>query len=603
MKKYLRWQGLLGLILFLALIAGFIYVFAGWLIKTGIEQGGGWYLGAEVNVKEVNVNWSPFTVDIVEFQATDPNAPEFNAMQFKQAKAQVNLWQYLLGKVIVEDLTLAELEFGAKRASKGDVYRSADDGKGSLDETVAKVKEVELPDIQQLLQNSNLITVKKAEQLEQVYNTEKTQLSQLKDNLPDEQKLEFYKQKVKEIQDTKIETPQDLVKLKAQLDELKKEIKADKTQLSQAKDQLKTSKDNITLAVTELKQAPDQDWQAVKTKYQLDSFEAEDVAHIIFGEKGREYYNQGMDIYQMLKPFLQSDKAAAEDEEAIVDVGQFIHFTEQAPQPDWLIEKGLVSVKTAQGQFSLNLSEINMQHWKRNQASLIEVSSNQLKGNGSISGKIDFFKAKDGNLLSEGKWLLEQLQIGQTQSAEAGETVEQAAQSALSLVAAKLFADGQFKLNNFDIDAVLKLNLVDPEFITNASKGWQQKIVQALNDAGKIPAEIDLTGNVMSPNWQLHSQVDEIIKGSITQQVDAKLTEFKADLQTKLSEKVASSLKLSNEQAGEIANLDAWLNDADGTLDNLLNTQLKSAVDREKEKAKDKVKDEVGDKLKGLFGK
>lgn len=598
MKKYLRWQGLLGLIAFLALIAGFIYIFAGWLIKTGIEQGGGWYMGAEVNVEEVNVNWSPFTLDIVEFQATDPNDPEYNAMQFKQAKAELNLWQYMLGKVIIEDIRLAELEFGAKRASVGEVYRSAEDGKGSLDETVKQVKEVEMPDIKQLLKDSNLITVAKAEQLQQVYNTEKAQLTELKDNLPDEEKLDFYKTKVKEIQDTKIEKAEDLVKLKARLDELKKQIKADKQQIENAKNTLKNSKDNISLAVTELKQAPDQDWQAVKTKYQLDSFEAEDVAHIIFGEKGREYYNQGMDIYQMLKPFLQSDPKG--EEEAIVDLGQYIHFSEQTPQPDWLIKTGLVSVNTAQGQFSLDLSEINTQHWKRNQPSLIEVSSNQLRGDGQISGKVDFFKAKDGNLLSEGQWLLEQFQIGAEQVDETA--LAENAKSALALAAAKLMADGNFKLNNFDLDAVIKLDLLNPVFVTDASKSWQRKIVQALNDADTIPAEIDLVGNVLLPKWHISSQVDDIIKGSVTKQVDEKVTELKAELQTKLNEKVASTLKLSDDQASQIANLDDWLNDADGMLNNLLDTQVKSVVEQEKEKAKDKAKDKVKDKLKGLFG-
>lgn len=598
MKKYLRWQGLLGLIAFLALIAGFIYIFAGWLIKTGIEQGGGWYMGAEVNVEEVNVNWSPFTLDIVEFQATDPNAPEYNAMQFKQAKAELNLWQYMLGKVIIEDVRLAELEFGAKRASVGEVYRSADDGKASLGETVDQVKEVEMPDIKQLLKDSNLITVAKAEQLQQVYDTEKAQLTELKDNLPDEEKLDFYKAKVKEIQDTKIESAEDLVKLKARLDELKQQIKADKQQVENAKQTLKNTKDNISLAVTELKQAPDQDWQAIKTKYQLDSFEAEDVAHIIFGEKGREYYNQGMDIYQMLKPFLQSEPKG--EEEAIVDLGQYIHFSEQNPQPDWLIKTGLISVNTPQGQFSLDLSEINTQHWKRNQPSLIEVSSNQLRGDGQISGKIDFFKAKDGNLLSEGQWLLEQFQIGAEQVDEA--TLAENATSALSLAAAKLMADGQFTLNNFDLDAVIKLDLLNPVFVTDASKSWQKKIVQALNDADAIPAEIDLVGNVLLPKWHISSQVDDIIKGSITQQVDEKVTELKAELQTKLNDKVASTLKLTDDQASQIANLDDWLNDADGTLNNLLDTQLKSAVEQEKEKAKDKAKEKVKDKLQGLFG-
>ncbi len=596
MKKYFRWQGLLGLIAFLAFIAAIIYIFAGWIIKTGIEQGGGWYLGAEVNVEAVNVNWSPFTLDIVEFQATDPKAPEFNAMQFKQAKAEVDLWQYLLGKVIVDDLTLAELEFGGKRASVGEVYRVPEGKNTSQTEQAGEAKEMALPDVKQLLKDADLITVSKAEQLQTVYQAEKEQLAQIKDNLPDEEKLDFYKQKVKEIQDTKVKTAEDLVKLKARLDELKAEIKADKKQISQAKDSLQSSKDNLKQAVTELKQAPDQDWQAVKTKYQLDTFEVEDVAHIVFGEKGREYYTQGMEIYQMLKPFLSTDSESATEEQAIVDVGQFIHFTEDAPQPDWLIKQGMVSVKTPQGLFSLDLSEINMQHWKRNKASLIEVSSNQLKGNGQISGKIDFFKAKDGNFLSEGKWLLEQLQIGAAQLDE--ETIQSAAKSALSLAAAKLFADGEFKLNNFDLDAVIKLDLLDPTFVTNASKGWQKKVVQALNDAAKIPAEIDILGSVMSPDWKIHSQIDEIIKGSVTQQLDAKLTEFKTDLQSQLNQKVASSLKLSDQQAGELANLDAWLNDADGTLNNLLDTQLKSVVDQEKEKAKEKVKD----KLKNLFG-
>lgn len=165
MKTYVRFSGLISFFAVMLMVVVLLYVFAEPLVKSSIEKTGGTLLGAEVNVASVAIQYSPLVLTINKLEATDPEQPSHNMFSVKQAKAGIDLWQYLLGKTIIEQLDVTQLELMTKRSRVGDVYRQHqnDEQQPLVDKTLLPAMDLQLPDTKSILDDSNLLTVKAAE--------------------------------------------------------------------------------------------------------------------------------------------------------------------------------------------------------------------------------------------------------------------------------------------------------------------------------------------------------------------------------------------------------------------------------------------------------
>lgn len=393
-KKFIRFKGLLGFVAVMVLIIALLYIFAESLVKSAIEQGGGVLLGAEVNVAAVDLQYSPLVLTVHGLQATDAEQPTHNMASFKRASAGIDVWQYLLGKTIIDQLEVESLEFMTKRENKGDVYRQEnldEEASTQAEQSLLPSLNLQLPEVKTLLQNGDLLTIKAAETLQQSYKEESEKLAQLKAQLPSKAKLKVYQVKVKDIGKMPVKTLDDFNKVKAEFDALKKSFKAEQAKIKQAKEQLLTSKALLSTQLTTLKNAPNQDWQIIEKKYQLDSVNTEDFAHILFGDKARGYYQKAEAFYQRVAPMLSKtagDKAIQEEQSAAT--GRFIHFDEKKPLPEFLIKKAKLSIVLSQGDFAVNGSELTHQHWFRAKPSSLNFISNNLLATGHMTASSQF---------------------------------------------------------------------------------------------------------------------------------------------------------------------------------------------------------------------
>lgn len=593
MKKYLRWQGAVGFLAVIALFAAFIYVFAGSLIKLSIEKGGSWYLGAEVNLAQASVDWSPVTLTLNKLEVTDANEPEFNLVEFNNAEIKLDVWQYLIGKTIINNLELTGLAFHTKRSSPGKVYLESEADKPSEEdsEDPTSDKELSLPSVEDILAKEELITPEKAKALKTTYQTEQEKLKQIKDTLPNKEALAEYKAKINEITSKKVKTPADLIELKEALDVVKDKIKQDKALVKQAKEQFAESKENIQTAIKELKDAPGQDWDKVKNKYQLDSFEADDIAHILFGEAGREYYGYAEKVYQQLKPLLDKDSQAEDEAPANPALGQFVHFTEQDPLPSWLVKAAQVEILTSQGKLLADIKELNNQHWLRDLPTQVHLASTQ-KDKAKVRADLTFYKTQDANILSQGDWDVSNLKVSSD---------KQASKKKFSVQQTNLASSGSYKIEPKQkyshLTSQIKLNLTNSQFSSSTNSGWQQDVITQLNRKDAIPVKIQLSGKLTNPDWQIDSGISQIVKDTMKAKVDDKLDQYKAKLNTKLNEQVQQSLNLNQSDAAELTSVEALLEDTDQAINDLLKAKLKSVTDEKKDELKEKLKN----KLKGLF--
>jgi uncharacterized protein (TIGR03545 family) len=584
---YFRWQGFAGFVVTLSLIGGLLVVFAGPLIKAGIEHGGSWYWGAEVNVAKVDVDWSPFKLSVNQFEATDPQTPSQNLVAFEQADVSVDLFQAMLGKTLIKELVINKVELNKQRKSPGEVTvvpgegDSADTGvKGAIKDAVGS-----LPSAEDILKQANLKTIKAGNQLQQTYQTEKAAIDALRKDLPDQQQLDVYRQAVKKISDAKANTPAELAALKAEFDKLKKRFKQDKAALTKAKDQLKNSKANIGRDLKALKEAPAQDWQDLSERYQLNDAGAQNFAELIFGPKAREYYQIAKDLYVVFQPMLAKLNAGDKTSTVEVDLekGRYIHFDEQNPLPDWLVEKTHISMNLDQGGFAIEIDEMTSQHWIRNKPTVLRANSNNLLGKGSLVLNGNMKVAEQGTVTANADWTVQGVALSNL-------PISHSDQLTLELTKAKLDFHGKLVLTNERLENKNKVSLSQADFDGTAQSKAGEVTLAILSDLKNLTIGIDAIGDPSAPQFKVSSALDKQVYGAVKKQVSAKVKRFKDETQAGLQQKLASQLKLQEGDANELV---AIASDFDN-LDKALNDLLKS-------KLGNKLKDSIKDKLKDLF--
>ncbi len=594
MNRIIRWQGIASFIVIITTLSVLIYLFAEVIAKKAMEHGLEAYTGAEVNIDEVNINFSPFVVDVYRIQVTDAAKPEQNAVEIAHVNAGVDIWQYLLGKVLVEELRAEQVQFATQRSSAGQVFREPDQSitdrlKQQAQDALGT--EISLPDPEELLASSNLKTVKAATALEESYETEKEKLSQLKSQLPSKEKLDDYKKQVEALTKVKVKSVNDITKLKKDFDAIKKQFEADKAIVMQTKEQLNQTKNIMSKRVNDLKIAPSQDWAQIESTYQLDKIDSADFAHLLFGEKAREYHDMALMAYQYAKPLLApSPEQQAEINHAAK--GRFVHFDEENPQPDLLIKKAHFSVMTPQGDFEIDLSEVTHQHWLRNVPTRFTVNTNNLLSDGiaNLAGELSL--AANNDFETQGNWEVNKIPLPETALAGSKELT-------VTLLSGLLAGNGQFKVTNEDLDSVNAFTLSQAKYEGSADSSLANAVLDTINGLDTLDLGVDAKGLLASPSFSIKSPMNQILQQSLMTQVNSKLAGFKSDVQAGLNDKLSGALDLGNAAQTDILDFENLLNATDGTLSSLINNDV---VKQQEENLKNKAKDKLKDKLGDLFG-
>jgi len=604
MSRFIRWQGIAGFMVVMALIITFVYLFADALVKKGIEKSGEMYLGAEVNVTNVEIKYSPLTLNIEGFQATDPKKPTHNLVSFSQASAGVDVWQYLFGKLHINELNIVGLRIDQPRQSAGEVFFLADDvaendKAGAIDSALSDI-DMSLPTVDDLLNNSDLLTVKQGKALEQSYQTEMEKLKSLNKTLPNKDSLASYKEQVTALSKTKIKSLADLEKLKTDFKALKKQFQADRAIVKQAKQQVTASKEILTKQTLALKNAPQADWTNIERKYQLEDVDGADFAHMLFGEQAREYFGYGETVYQKVAPLVSGSNTdaqnAAKQAELAKSQGRYIHFNEENPMPDVLIEQANFSLLLPQGEFAISGTELTHQHWMRAKNSIVNVESDNVQGAGKLTLTIEFALDKEQVLSSDGKWQLEQVNLKDV-------SLQESSAFNLQLNSGVLSGGGTFSILDEQLDSETKLNLENTQYSGVGTSNLSTLFIDTVQSLKALALTITAKGKVTEPEFSISSPLDKQLKKSMMKQVSNKLTSFKTDVKAGLNTKLTDALGISNKEGQSFVDLETVVNDTDKALENLMNSDVVKAKKKEfEDKQKKKLEDKLKKKLGKLFG-
>ncbi|MEI6893935.1 MAG: TIGR03545 family protein [Colwellia sp.] len=596
MARFIRWQGIVAFFVLSTLVAVFIYLFAESLVKSVIISSAESAFGAEVNVVDVQLAYTPLEISVIGMQVTDKESPSHNVFSFERATAGIDVWQYLFGKIIIEKLGVSELAFASERAAVGEVYldeESSDEEKESLSaQAKAMLPEmgIELPDVKTLLNDSNLFTIKASETLQASYKTEQAKLIALKTQLPTKEKLQYYQDKVKALGDINVKSLDDIEKIKTQYDKIKAEFEVDQALIKKAKQQVVASKELLAKQVNDLKEAPSKDWQHIEKTYQLDSIEGEDFAHMIFGEQAREYYQQAQWAYEQVAPLMASNgDEPSEVAQKNHEKGRFVYFDEEKKMPSVLIKQALFSMKLEQGDFTIKGTELTHQHWIRGIESVVNVSS---ISNGEFNISSHFKLTKLGDFIAEGDWFIKGRSLSNS-------TLTETDALTLAIDKAQLSGEGTFSLVKGDILSANHFSLNNASYQGHASTKLTNLLLDTMKSLDKLTLDVGVNGSLNKPSFSIASSLTNALTGAFKKQVSEKADEFKLKVNQGLNEKLASALKLGDNQTAELLDLEALLTDTDNAFENLKNSDV---VDQQKQKLKNEAKDKIEDKLKEKLG-
>ena len=600
MARFIRWQGLVAFVLLSALVAGLLYLFAESLVKSAIVSSAESAFGAEVNVADVKLGYSPLELSVLGMQVTDKENPSKNLFSFERATAGVDVWQYLFGKIIIDKLEVSQLAFSSVRPQAGKVFlndESSDKEESLSDQAKAMLPEVDmqLPDIKALLDDSNLLTVKASNQLKDSYKVEQEKLKALKTQLPSKAKLKSYQDKVEALGKMKVSSLADIEKIKTEFDKIKTEFKADQALIKKAKQQVLNSKEILAQQINEVKTAPNKDWKQIEKTYQLDSVNTEDFAHILFGEKARGYVQKAQWLYEQASPLManmKDDGTTASEDKSHAE-GRFIFFKEETPLPAILVKKALFSIQLEQGEVVVTGSELTHQHWIRGKDSLININSID---NGELKLSSNFKLTQSGEFNADGEWLVNDRTLSNTE-------LTQSKALTLSLSSGQLDGIGSFNLVNGDVEATNQFSLRQASYQGEAKSKITNLLLDTIKSLDSLTVDVGVNGEMTKPSFTIASSLNDALTGAFKQQVSGKLDEFKKKVNNGLNEKLTTALKLGDSQSAELLDLEALLTDSDKALDDLKNSDLvkqqqKKLEDKVKGKAKDKLKNKLGD----LFG-
>ena len=135
----MRPKGVIGLIVVILLLVGITYLISDDLIETGMERSGESIIGARVEIDNLKFSLAALAISFDRLQVTNPSDTWRNV--FETGKMSFNMeWAPLAaGKVIINDISVADIRLGTKRETDGKLRGS--DGQTAAEKTTMVTKD------------------------------------------------------------------------------------------------------------------------------------------------------------------------------------------------------------------------------------------------------------------------------------------------------------------------------------------------------------------------------------------------------------------------------------------------------------------------------
>jgi len=591
--KMIRWSGFSALaVIMLILVA--VVLFAGGIIKSVLETNFTEMNGARVDISSVDISYSPFGFTLNDIQIADPQQAMINSAQIEQVKFELSFGNLLLGKLIVDQASIAGVQIDTPRKKSGLIDKTEEKNTSSEeaaadDSTLAS--DMQLPDIKTILEAEPLLTEKLINELDADYTATDKRWNEINASLPDKSKSDQYEQRYKQIQaDAKGNTQQKLNAVKA-AKQLSQEIKADAQAIKQAKEQFSTDLSRLSAELKAVKDAPAQDIARIKDKYSLGNMNAENISRMLFGDQVAEYTLMARQWYARIEPYISDDEAEVVEPEVERNQGVDVVFSEKSPMPDLYVAKASITASLPRGDFEGMISAISSDQSINKEPMRFKLQGVSMTNRESekISAEFNYIDRKNGFTLFEYAMVKSQID---------NFVVSKSNSLPLSMSKGLMDVDVDARLFKGAITgkANAKFSKVDFESADSSSM-----LASSFSGINEFYINSAFSGAIDELSVNIDSDLDSKIGQQFKKQIKAKTQEFDNELRAALDEKLKQPMAKVDAQKAKLDVIKNKVDSSQKQLDQRL-ASLQQTIDAATDEKKKAVTDNLKDKLKGKFG-
>ena len=584
MMRMIRWPGVATFFIIVALIVVFFALFLDNIVRAGLTSALTRANQAEVNIEQVTLNWSPFSVDIKNIEMTDPEMPSHNRFSAGSLRAELQFLELLIGKVHIEDLHVTEVQFNNLRAQPGKVVEAPEpEDDVALRERLAEFN-IELPTARSFLEGANITTPALVQAAEQQFNERQQQFRAARENLPEAEKFDQYRARIDAIIESKPRKPRELIAAREQLNELKQEIRADKerveTFLATSENIVQGTKDDLS----EIKETYQADLNRARELFSFNAESLTELSGIMFGAQVEEWANYGLMAFEFIAPLLENAKQTEEVPSRWQ--GRYIEFDSKRSPKFW-VKQTQLSMHLQQLDFNLAIQNLTWQHERINTPTEFQVTADQASNWEQFSLSGNLFINNLGQVRGTQQWLL---------AGAALENLELIGSSHLRTLLTKgmLNSEGTLTINNGEVVGQGGFDFSHADFTVTGEGKVPEYLGQALSAINTFNLNLDLTGQFTRPSFKLSSDLDRQLgaqfNSMLATEANSRLAEVRASLSAD-SQGFMSKAEPWLAQAEELRNQGKSLEES---FTELLTAELDDLVESESERLLDKLRNKRG---------
>ncbi|GAB6074589.1 TIGR03545 family protein [Nautilia lithotrophica] len=563
-NKIVRLSGILGLVTIFAVIGVIIGVFLDPVAKRVTEYSLAKIFNKPVKIETFDTSFKKAEIKIKNLQIGDTKTDQIN----------IELsWYYLLWKKFdIQNLNVLNIHTDKSINEFIDLSNNKTSNFKKTSKIVRKIN-VSLPKPEQLIKGYKLESLEKIEKLKTDYEEFVVAANQVKkDLINSKQNLEQIKIQIKELErlSKNIKSPDNIQKIVAKTKEIKKSINSLKAKAEYEKNKLVTLKKQIMNDLEEIKKATNNDYKKLAEKYDmLKNGKYYAFAQTFIQPEIKKYIDIFIKYYTLLQPYLKSEDK--KDKEYIRSEGVYITYKDKIKYPDFVIEKGKISLKSNDVDLKIKVTNISSDQELLNKEGFVNASA--------ISRYFESAKLSV-RYLKKAMFDFEAKNI-QIKKMNVGELV-------LLNSKINIFSHGIIEKKYFDI--ITDLNIKPEKMVFKANK----YIAKAVEKLKKLNVKIVVSGNIQKYNIKISSDIDKMFSQYLKHELNAQINNSKLRLKKILNEQMKNEISKTGFNTDKfiiINNIDSFESSIDSLKKNLQNYT-------EKQLSKKLLKKGIGDFIK-----
>lgn len=591
MNKVIRWPGLLAFVGFFVVLIALIWLFLGPLVRFGLTTGLTRGNGAEVNIDTVNIQWSPFSMELERIQFTDPETPELNRFQAERVSFSLQLLQAMVGRVHIEELTATGIAMGVERERRGRVradYLAEREAAGDTMTWGERFTELgfDFPDMDELLERSEIRTPQVIDEVNQRTRQTRADVEQRQDELPESDVLEAYEDRLRALRDARPGSVEEFEQLREQLQSLRNDMRSDRDRVVAFKESVEQAADQVSTDLRTLREAPGLDIERVRQLIELDNDAISDLAGILFGPQVQRWADYALIAYDFVAPMLEREAEATPSRWE----GRFIDF-DQGNRPVFLIELAHTSLRFAEVDVDLRWDNITWQHERVGSPTTYALSMSQTPYWQSLNADGSLFITEATEFSGSQQWSLQGAELTALSLLEQRDM-------RIDLAAARLDSTGDIGINQGQFSGGGDVSLAAVELNTTGEQSWTAMLGSALEQINAFSLEIGLGGRIGSPRLDIQSDLGGQLSNALSGVVQTYAAEQLADVRTRLNAEVEEALADLQPQLERVNSLRDLAQNREETLQSLIDQE----VDNLRDSAQDEIENRLRDAIRGRFG-